>query len=80
MLIALATTEFPTEVIATSMMVLLYVLRLIDKRIGDRSGHVTTVQLLRAEMKWGKLLDARCDKLRLEFETKLETLARKLGG
>ncbi len=79
-MLAAPITEFPTEVIAISLTVLQYVLRIIEKRMGARAGHVTPVQLLRTEMKWGRMLNESSKELRHEFDGKLENLRRELGG
>lgn len=72
-------TQFPTEVFALAIAVLTYVLRVMNKRC------VTVADMLRFEIKMGKLMQregekARADmkEIREEFELKLQNLREEL--
>ena len=77
--------EFPAEIFGLSLTVLIYVLRVMNKRC------VTVTDLMRAERKLAVVIqrnsDAQRDRtdemreaLRAEFDRKLQDLRNELGG
>ena len=74
-------SEFPTEVFGVPIVVLIYILRLMNKRA------VTVADLMRTERKMEVIVQRhseitrdRLDGLRREFDDKLQSLRNELGG